>query len=169
MLRYSFPVAIAVFTVILGAGCETAPKTPPADPSAEPPAPKVVPQAVETLAPWDDPANPVHRRTVHFTYDRSEILPEYAALLRVHAGFLAAHPNVRLIIEGHADERGTREFNLALGEQRAQAVRGFLMAEGIPPAQLETASYGEEKPASSGYGEASWAQNRRAFLDYQRP
>lgn len=119
------------------------------------------------LQPWEDPASPIYRRIIYFGYDRTDILPEYVPLLRTHADFLAKHPNVQVTIEGHTDERGTREYNLALGDQRAAAVRRFLAAEGVAQRQLGTLSYGEEKPASPGHGESSWSLNRRAELDYQ--
>lgn len=121
------------------------------------------------LAPWENPANPIYRRIIYFRYDRSDILPQYAPLLRAHADHLAEHPGTRVTIEGHTDERGTREYNLALGDRRAAAVQDFLIAEGVAAGQLETLSYGEEKPAGAGHRESDWSLNRRAELDYRRP
>jgi len=121
------------------------------------------------LAPWEDPASPIYRRVVYFHYDRSDILPESVPLLRAHADYLSRHPMTQVTIEGHTDERGTREYNLALGDQRAMAVQNFLVAEGVTERQLDTLSYGEEKPASAGHSAAYWSQNRRAELVYQGP
>src|SRR5690606_460412 len=97
---------------------------------------------------------------VYFGFDQSTLTPESRSLLLAHAERLrGASASVRL--EGHADERGSREYNMALGERRANAVRDFLVVQGINASSLEVVSYGEERPAVSGSGEASWNQNRR--------
>ncbi len=116
--------------------------------------------------PLDDPASLLSQRKVYFDFDRSDIKPEYVDLLRAHAEYLVAHPDVNVTIEGHCDERGSREYNIALGERRANAVRRFLEAEGVNPAQISTISYGEERPEALGHNEAAWAKNRRAVLVY---
>lgn len=102
--------------------------------------------------------------TVFFDYDRSEIKAEFMAEIEAHAKTLMDNPNMKVKIEGHCDERGTTEYNLALGERRANAVKDALIAIGVSPDQLETVSYGEERPAAQGSNEDSWAQNRRAVL-----
>ena len=84
------------------------------------------------------------------------------ATLRAQAKWLIANPNVRASIEGHADERGTREYNLALGERRANSAKNFLIANGVPAGRLTTISWGKERPAATGSDESAWAQNRRA-------
>ncbi len=152
-------------------GCETAPpladvsKPVPTTPRAAAPAPA---ERTETRrAPWEDPASPIYRRIIYFSYDGSDILPAYVPLLRTHADYLAEHPDTRITVDGHTDERGTREYNLALGDRRAEAVRRFLITEGVPERQMATLSYGEEKPASRGHSEAAWSQNRRAELRYE--
>jgi len=119
-----------------------------------------------TAADLNDPRSPLYQRVIYFDYDRSEILPQFVDVLRAHASYLAGNPNVRLMLEGHTDERGTREYNLALGDQRAGAVRQFLLAEGAASGQIETLSYGEERPADPGHYESAWALNRRVELVY---
>jgi peptidoglycan-associated lipoprotein len=104
---------------------------------------------------------------VYFDYDEAEILPEFNALLQAHGQFLAQNPNTQIRLEGHADERGSREYNIGLGERRAQAVRRVLMLQGAGGTQLTTVSYGEERPAQSGSDDESWRLNRRVELVYR--
>jgi peptidoglycan-associated lipoprotein len=106
------------------------------------------------------------QRVVYFDFDKSAIRADAYEALQAHAQYLANHQGSTIRIEGHADERGTREYNMALGERRAKAVVSFLTANGAGGAQLEVVSYGEEKPVSDGHEEGSWAQNRRAELVY---
>ncbi len=118
-------------------------------------------------SPLDDPNSPLYEKVIYFDFDSSEIRPEFLPVLRAHADYLVSNPSARLTIEGHCDERGSREYNMALGERRAKAVQRVLEAEGVSPLQLETVSYGEERPAVPGHNEAAWAKNRRAELVYQ--
>jgi peptidoglycan-associated lipoprotein len=99
---------------------------------------------------------------VFFAFDRSDITPESQQILERQADWLRRYPNVTVTIEGHCDERGTREYNLALGERRAQAVKNVLVALGIPASRISTISYGKERPAVVGSSEEAYAQNRRA-------
>jgi peptidoglycan-associated lipoprotein len=99
---------------------------------------------------------------VFFDYDRSDITPEGQEILQRQAQWLKRYPNVGVTIEGHTDERGTREYNLALGERRAQAVKNVLVALGIPTSRMQTISYGKERPAVPHSDDSSYAQNRRA-------
>ncbi len=99
---------------------------------------------------------------VFFAFDRSDITPEAQEILARQADWLRRYPNVTVTIEGHCDERGTREYNLALGERRAQAVKNVLVASGIPASRISTISYGKERPAVVGSSEEAYAQNRRA-------
>ncbi|HYQ40177.1 MAG TPA: peptidoglycan-associated lipoprotein Pal [Pseudomonas sp.] len=101
--------------------------------------------------------------TFYFEYDSSDLKPEAMRALDVHAKDLQSSGQ-RVVLEGHTDERGTREYNMALGERRAKAVQRYLMLQGVSPAQLELVSYGEERPVVTGSGEESWAQNRRVEL-----
>jgi peptidoglycan-associated lipoprotein len=104
---------------------------------------------------------------VYFDYDRADIRPEFNALLQAHGQYLAQNPNVQIRLEGHADERGSREYNIGLGERRAQAVRRVLMLQGASANQLTTVSYGEERPAQTGSDEEAWRLNRRVELVYR--
>ncbi len=101
-------------------------------------------------------------RTIFFDYDRSDIREEYRPVLEAIAAWLNRNPTRLLLVEGHCDERGTNEYNLALGERRALSVRRYLVALGIGSDRLHTLSYGEEKPLDPGHTEESWAKNRRA-------
>ena len=101
--------------------------------------------------------------TFYFEFDSSELKPEAMRALDVHAKDLKAQGN-RVVLEGHTDERGTREYNMALGERRAAAVQRYLVLQGVSASQLELVSYGEEKPAATGSSEEAWAQNRRVEL-----
>lgn len=112
--------------------------------------------------------NPLLDQTVvYFGFDRSELRPEFKDVLNAHAEYLVANPQASLTVEGHCDERGTVEYNLALGERRAETVKRYLIVQGVAPSQLDTVSYGEERPAVMGSDESAWAKNRRAELDYQ--
>ena len=104
------------------------------------------------------------QRTIYFAFDSSQIREQYTAMLDAHARYLRDHPNARLRLEGHTDERGTREYNIALGERRAEAVRRALLLRGATRSQLLTVSFGEERPAVLGSGEDVWSKNRRVEL-----
>jgi peptidoglycan-associated lipoprotein len=102
------------------------------------------------------------RDVIYFDTDKYDIDSEDAAALRQQAQYLLQYPNIRATVEGHCDERGTREYNLALGERRANAAKNYLVSLGVPAARLTTISYGKERPVALGSNEAAWAQNRRA-------
>lgn len=108
----------------------------------------------------------LQNRVVYFDFDKYDIRVDSEATLNAHAQYLAAHPGAKLRVEGHADERGTREYNMALGERRAKAASAFLTSKGASASQIEVISYGEERPVALGHEEGSWAQNRRAELQY---
>ena len=116
--------------------------------------------------PRKDPASPLAKRSVYFDFDSYVVKDEYSATLEAHAGYLKSKSDARLILQGNADERGSREYNLALGQKRAEAVRKALGVLGVSNAQVEAISFGEEKPRSSGSNEAAYAENRRADLVY---
>ena len=100
--------------------------------------------------------------TIHFATDKSDVDAQSRSILAAQAKWMMANPSVRASLEGHADERGTREYNMALGERRANAARDFLVAQGVPSARLLVTSWGKEKPIAVGSDESAWAQNRRA-------
>ncbi len=113
-----------------------------------------------------DATGPLARKVIYFDFDKSEIKPEFADLVSAHARNLTSHPNLRIKLEGNTDERGTREYNIGLGERRAQAVRRALMLQGVAESQLTTVSFGAERPAAEGDDETAWAKNRRVELVY---
>jgi peptidoglycan-associated lipoprotein len=106
------------------------------------------------------------RSVIYFDFDKSDIKPEYADVISAHARNLTTHPNLKLKLEGNTDQRGTREYNIGLGERRAQAVRKAVMLQGVAESQLTTVSFGAERPAVEGDDEAAWAKNRRVDMVY---
>ena len=106
------------------------------------------------------------KRTIYFDFDSSEIRGEGTDIVAAHAKYLASRGGMKVRLEGHTDERGSREYNIGLGERRAQAVRRALLLQGATEAQLSTVSYGEERPAAAGSDEAAWTKNRRVEIVY---
>jgi peptidoglycan-associated lipoprotein len=123
-------------------------------------------QSYDGNDPLADPNSPLSIRTIYFEYDSTVINSEGQSALNAHAEFLSLNPNRSIIIEGHTDERGTREYNLSLGERRGQAVADFLSASGVPAGQMEVRSYGEENPVALDHSESAWQLNRRVELLY---
>jgi len=113
-----------------------------------------------------DAAGMSGRKIIYFDFDKSEIKPEYADIVTASARTLTSHPNLKLKLEGNTDERGTREYNIGLGERRAQAVRRALMLQGVAETQISTVSFGAERPAAEGDEESAWSKNRRVELVY---
>ena len=162
-LSHSLMVATALITV---AGCAKKP------PKELPPAPVETPSAEATDTTTDtgapQPGSQAHfvanisSDRILFDTDQSEVDAEDQETLRSQAAYLRQYPNVRVSVEGHADERGTREYNLALGEKRANAAKNYLASLGINADRISTISYGKERPEATGSDESSWARNRRA-------
>jgi peptidoglycan-associated lipoprotein len=117
----------------------------------------------------DDPQSPLATRVFYFELDSSEVRSEYRPSIEAHAAYLASNGGARVVIEGHADERGSREYNIALGERRALALRRQLVLLGASADQIRTVSYGEERPVETGSDEYSWERNRRAEIVYEAP
>ena len=111
-------------------------------------------------------AGQLKNRIIYFDFDSSEIKPEYNAVIAAHARYLASNASIRVRLEGNTDERGSREYNIGLGERRAQAVRRALMLQGVAESQITTVSYGEERPAVTGHTEEAWSRNRRTEIVY---
>jgi peptidoglycan-associated lipoprotein len=109
------------------------------------------------------------KRVVYFDFDSSEIKGEGTDIVGAHAKYLASHPTARVRLEGHTDDRGSREYNIGLGERRAQSVRRALLLQGATEAQLSTVSYGAERPAVAGHDETAWSKNRRVEVVYLTP
>jgi peptidoglycan-associated lipoprotein len=122
--------------------------------------------ATVTLDPLDDPKGELAARSVYFAYDDFTVDSKYQPLVQAHGRFLQSPAQVQIRIEGNTDERGSREYNLALGDKRAQVVAKQLELMGAKPAQIEPVSYGEERPKSEGHDEAAWSENRRADIRY---
>jgi peptidoglycan-associated lipoprotein len=180
MIKRMF-LAVAVAVAVAAAGCSSVPldDVPVEDKSAtavtpgQPGGPgsgsqsSVAPVAADAVAGTAaGPANVA--RIIYFDYDSYVIKPQFQTLLDSHARFLKANNVRRVSIEGHTDERGGREYNLALGQRRSEAVRRALGLLGVPDGQVEAVSFGKEKPAAMGSDEAAWSQNRRAEIVYRR-
>jgi peptidoglycan-associated lipoprotein len=116
---------------------------------------------------FSDPNNPLSKSTIYFMLDSSQIQPDFEPVIAAHSRYLSSHPGQRITLEGHADERGSREYNIALGENRARSVANLMRAQGVSDSQLELVSYGEEKPAALGSDESAWELNRRVELVYK--
>jgi peptidoglycan-associated lipoprotein len=122
--------------------------------------------AVQTN-PLKDPNNILSKRSVYFGYDQFSVDSKYNPLIEAHAAYLKSHPDAHVTLEGNTDNRGGSEYNLALGQKRAEAVRKLLQLSGAPANQMEAISYGEERPKVAGDTEAAWAENRRTDLHYK--
>ncbi len=167
-MRKSLILGIAAITIV-ASGC--ARRTPP--PEVAPPITEVDPGTGETVAPGDveltelpaqqaDLVAKAGSDTIYFGTDEYALDEASRATLAAQARWLLDNPNVRASIEGHADERGTREYNLALGERRANSARDFMVSQGVPTSRLLVTSWGKERPVATGSNEEAWAQNRRA-------
>ena len=116
---------------------------------------------------FSDPASPLSKRTIYFEYDSSQVLNEFFPVIEAHAQYLMAHPSQHIVLEGHSDERGTREYNISLAEQRGKAVFKMLQLIGVMNNQVDIVSYGEEKPVAMGHDNDSFALNRRVEIVYK--
>ena len=172
MLQQRIGYLALMLAGVLLVGCQS---TPPAPEASTPPpeprpttAPPVEPPAFNpNLEPYYPGTTRLLERTFYFDFDEAVIRPADLSALEVHAQVLRDNPQRRVMVEGHCDERGTREYNLALGERRADAVKNFLTASGVPASRVESVSYGEERPDDPGHTEAAWSRNRRAVLIYR--
>ncbi|MGV8991863.1 MAG: peptidoglycan-associated lipoprotein Pal [Thiobacillus sp.] len=116
--------------------------------------------------PRKNPASPMSNRSVYFDFDQFVVKDEYRAMLEAHAGYLLSKRDARVILQGNADDRGSREYNLALGQKRAEAVRKALAVLGVTEVQMEAVSFGEEKPRKEGETEEAYSENRRTDVVY---
>jgi len=161
MNRLALPLLVATATLALTACAKKPPKELP-----PPPMDTQAPQAPAPAGPAPgsqaDFVASITSDTIHFDTDKSDIDDQDKQILQSQAQWLAKYPGKLITIEGHCDERGTREYNLALGERRANATKNFLAGLGVDPARMSTMSYGKERPIAMGSDEQSWAQNRRA-------
>jgi peptidoglycan-associated lipoprotein len=176
---------LAVAVALTAVGCSStnseqkpapvveAPKPAPVEvtpPPPPPPAPKPAPApapAPKQIDPLDDANGPLHQRSVYFDFDRAVLKATDEATVTAHGNYLASRADRKVRIEGNCDERGGREYNLALGQRRADAVKDRLGKLGVGADHVETTSFGKEKPRSTGHNEAAWADNRRADIVYK--
>ena len=155
-----------------GSPAQTAPPPAPTAPPSAPTAPPSAPPPSVAAPPPSAPALPAPTqfrevtalKTIHFDFDKSDIRPDAARILDANIDWMKSNPEALILIEGHCDERGTNEYNVALGDRRAKASMDYLAAHGVAVARLTTISYGEERPVCAGHTEACWARNRRAHF-----
>ena len=159
---------LSMLSVAVLAGCKKAVKeVPPTDTTTTTPTTPTGPTTAGAYGPNDlDTDACLRQRVVYFDLDQDALKPEFQAIMGCHAKYLRDRPSSRITLEGHADERGSREYNLGLGERRGNAVSSALQANGGSGTQLTTVSYGEERPVCTESGESCWAQNRRVEIVY---
>lgn len=169
-MKNSVSITLLVASLALLAGCPNKPKTQPEQPqtptTSDTSGLDSSPVSSDETAIQGPSGELLSKRIVYFDFDRAEIGADSQSVVTAHAAFLSKNPNFKVRLEGHADERGSREYNIGLGERRGQAVRRAMMLQGVAEAQLTTVSYGEERPASAGSDEQAYAQNRRVEIVY---
>ena len=168
-------LALSILAALFIAGCSSTATEPVDQQEPVEQAPEVVaPEVVEVVSdfaeddttPVDESGQPISR-TFYFEYDKAILKPSDLATLEVHAQILVRNSDRSVVVQGHCDERGTREYNLALGERRAAAISSFLRSAGVGSRQIEVVSYGEERPQNPAHNSGAWAENRRAVLEYR--
>ena len=162
---------LAIVVALTLSACASKPK--PTEPAPVTEAPKPVttepaldPSDYTDARNFDNPESLLSKRVIYFEFDKSVVRPEYRGIVTAHATYAAAHASARITLEGHADERGTREYNLGLGERRGNSVMGLMSAQGARGNQLNVVSYGEERPVCRVSDEDCWRQNRRVEIVY---
>ncbi|MBI1174529.1 MAG: peptidoglycan-associated lipoprotein Pal [Sideroxydans sp.] len=157
---------LSILLVSLLAACASQkPKEAPTAEAAQPAA-AAAPQAAVVADPLNDPNSTLAKRSVYYPFDVSVVQDADKPLLQAHAKYLSEHPDRKVRLEGNCDERGSTEYNIGLGQRRADGVKKVLVLDGANASQLTTISYGEEKPKATGHNEDSWKQNRRTDLNY---
>ena len=164
----------AAVALALMYGCASTPETKPAEPQATPAQPPAAPPStmeVKPLAPSGMQGESLKegtlaKRSVFYDLDRYDVKDEYRPLLQAHGKYLAEHRNAKMLVQGNCDERGSREYNVALGQRRSEGVKKMLVLMGAKDSQVESVSLGEEKPRCAEHTEACWSQNRRADMLY---
>jgi len=167
-------LTVSVLALVLAA-CATDTGDVPAEPEPEPQPPQPTePVEVDRVDPadfadsrnLDNPDSVLSQREIYFAFDRSDVRAEYLPIIEAHAAYLRANPSARMLLEGHADERGSREYNLGLGERRGTSVQDLMLANGASGSQIEVVSYGEERPVCRQSSESCWERNRRVEIVY---
>lgn len=162
-------ISIVLANLLVACASEK-PKEPEAAPAPAPvveaPAPAPAPAPVVEVDPLNDPSSILAKRSVYYPFDVSAVQEADKPVVLAHAKYLGEHPDRKVRVEGNADERGSNEYNLALGQRRADSVKKMLVLGGAKADQIETVSYGEEKPRCTDHNEACWSQNRRSDIKY---
>ena len=164
---------LAAFSLALIYGCASTPETKPAEPQATPAQPPAAPPAAE-VKPLPPAAmqgeslkeGTLGKRSVFYDLDKYDVKDEYRPLLQAHGKYLAEHGNAKMLVQGNCDERGSREYNIALGQRRSEGVKRMLVLMGASDSQVEPVSLGEEKPRCNEHTEGCWSQNRRSDMLY---
>jgi peptidoglycan-associated lipoprotein len=166
--------ALATISMFLAACATTTSDTAPAPVDTGKPPAQVQTQPVKPVdvtggpsgSPLKDPKNVLSQRSIFYDYDKFDVRDEYRALVEAHAKYLRENPSARMLIQGNTDERGSREYNVGLGQRRSDGVKRMLTLLGARDNQVESVSLGEEKPRDDGHSEAAWAKNRRSDILY---
>ena len=175
-------IVLAAVAAAFLAGCQTTPTTAPVEDKSAAGDPSAASAAGASTSgtttagvggtsttqrdPRKDPANILYQRSIYFEFDSFAVPDKYKPIIEAHAKYLAANRNAKVALQGHADERGSREYNIALGQKRADAVKRMMTLLGVQETIVETVSFGEEKPKNAGHDEASWTENRRVDIVY---
>ena len=170
-MRSFFTYAVFVSTAVVLTACSSVKleEKPPVEEHVTAPVDnsrKVAPVVATVVDPLDDKNGVLAKRSVYFDLDSYVVKDEYKSVVSAHGNYLSTHKNRKVTIQGNTDERGGREYNLALGQKRAEAVRKALSLLGVADSQMEAVSFGKEKPKATGSDEASWAENRRSDIAY---
>lgn len=176
-MNTALKTAVAAATFALLAACASTPQPPVPDepvPGDRPVDPVDIGVEIDRVDPanfadsrnLDNPDSVLSQREIYFEFDRSDVKPEYLPIIRAHAAYVRANPSARMVLEGHADERGSREYNLGLGERRGNSVLDLMRVAGVSSGQVEVVSFGEERPVCRQSSEACWERNRRVEIVY---
>ena len=167
LIASSFALLLGACASQQGAEAPQPAPTPAATPAPAPaPMAQPVAQPQAEMNPLHDPNSILAKRSVYFDFDRSNIKAEFNPLVEAHAGYMSSHASATIRIEGNCDERGSREYNLALGQRRADSLRKAMVLLGVSDQRIETISWGEEKPSAMGHDDAAWSENRRDDIIY---
>lgn len=171
-MKSAWRLTLALVITLGLAACKSTPETEAPETTPEPTKPPVEtaaapdPRDYTDSRNFDNPESLLSKRVIYFDFDKSTVRAEYRGIVSAHAAYAAAHSSARVTLEGHADERGTREYNLGLGERRGNAVSGLMSAQGSRGSQLAVVSYGEERPTCRVSDEECWSLNRRVEIVY---
>lgn len=171
-MKTAWRLTLALIIALALAACKSTPEEVPAEPEPVDETPQVETQAAPDPRDYtdsrnfDNPESLLSKRVIYFDFDKSTIRPEFRGIVQAHAAYLASSGTARMTLEGHADERGTREYNLGLGERRGNAVSGLMSAQGGRGNQLTVVSYGEERPTCRVSDDECWGMNRRVEIVY---